>query len=229
MLTTQTTIPTDRPGRYLVQFCRHAAAMNRTGGGHRLPAHHPGAALASGDLQVDATWSDTEGEVVIAPWGRCSLRTSDAALHVRIDAADDDALHALQGVVTRDLERFGRRNRLTVAWPPATPLDADSPEPPPPGTATPPRRGHRATVLVVGLVILAIALHVAFGSTILTAGGWTTLPLGIILAMVAAKLLLIAFGRRLTRRGHGGHGGRLHPRLRRGAASPGINADGSGT
>ncbi|WP_433182689.1 DUF2218 domain-containing protein [Actinoallomurus sp. CA-150999] len=113
MPTSQATIEIDRPGRYLAQFCGHAAAMGRTGGGHRRRSHGAGAAGA-----VSAEWSDTHGIVTIAPWGRCSLEATDHTLNLRVDATDEDALRRIQEIVTRDLERFGRREKLTVAWQP---------------------------------------------------------------------------------------------------------------
>ena len=126
MPTSQATIETDRPGRYLAQLCRHAAAMGETGGGHRPRLHGghrrrvqgAGTAPASAELRVSAEWSDTHGIVTLAPWGRCSMEATDHTLTLRVDATDDDALQQIQEIVTRDLERFGRRGRLTVAWQP---------------------------------------------------------------------------------------------------------------
>src|SRR5262245_8360064 len=65
MLTSQTTIEIDRPSRYLVQLCRHAAAMGKTGGGHRPRNHAGGTALARGDLQVHAENDETHGVITI--------------------------------------------------------------------------------------------------------------------------------------------------------------------
>ena len=115
MLTSETTIRIDRPGRYLVQFCRHAAAMGRTGS-HGPRAH--AARDAGVELKVHAEYTETRGVVTISPWGRCALRATGDALTVRVDATDQDAMRRIQAIVTRDLERFGHRDDLTVTWPP---------------------------------------------------------------------------------------------------------------
>jgi hypothetical protein len=101
MLTSLAIVETDRPGRYLVQFCRHAAAMGKAGGGHGPRLHAAGAAPAAGALQVSAEWSDTHGVVTIAPWGRCLLRAAERTLTLRVDAPDQEALERIQRIVSR--------------------------------------------------------------------------------------------------------------------------------
>jgi hypothetical protein len=44
------------------------------------------------------------------------LQPADDHLLIRVDAPDAPALAAIQGVVGSHLERFGRRNELTVPW-----------------------------------------------------------------------------------------------------------------
>lgn len=122
MLTCETTIAVDRPGRYLGQLCRHAAAMGQTRGGHRPRNHATGAALASGEVEIHADSTGTSGVVTIAPWGGFTLEAGSGTLTIRVDATDHDALGRIQDIITRDLERFGRRSRLTVTWPPPRPL-----------------------------------------------------------------------------------------------------------
>lgn len=118
MLTCETTIAIDRPSRYLGQLCRHAAAMGEARGGHRPRNHATGAALASGEVEVHADCTGTSGVVTIAPWGRFTLEAGSGTLTISVDAADQDALRRIQDIITRDLERFGRRSGLTVTWPP---------------------------------------------------------------------------------------------------------------
>lgn len=182
MLTAHATAGVDRPGRYLVQFCRHAAAMGRTTGGHRPPPH---AAVAG--LQVSAEWTDTDGVVTFTPWGRCTLHATGTALTLRVDATDDDALHQIQDIIARDLHRFGRRQNLTITWQPS--LDGDA------GPAPPNRRRRGTTILITALVVLAAALHLGAAAGIL-AGGWPSLSADVLLALVAGKLLLMALGKR---------------------------------
>ena len=55
----QARIATDRPSRFLVQFCKHADAIGSRRG-HRLRMHG-GVAAARGEVTVGAHWSDTVG------------------------------------------------------------------------------------------------------------------------------------------------------------------------
>jgi hypothetical protein len=114
-------IPTDRASRFLVQFCRHAAAMGAGGHGRRMHAH---GAAGGREVQVTAERSDRGGgTVTFAPWGVCTLRASADTLTIRIDG-DDDGLARIRDVVTRDFARFSQRAPLTVTW-----TRADDPEP----------------------------------------------------------------------------------------------------
>jgi hypothetical protein len=116
MLTVEAQVETERPSRYLVQFCKHAAAM---GGGHRGPGMHLGDALARREVQVHADWSDTHGVVTFTPWGQCTITASADMLTLRVEAADEENLRKIQDIITRDLGRFGRRDGLAVNWQPA--------------------------------------------------------------------------------------------------------------
>ena len=108
-------IETGRASRYLVQLCRHATAM---GGehGHRPRIHGGGASAAMGEVRVHAEWSDTHAVVEFAPWGRCTAQADADALLLRIEATDEENLRRIQDVISRDFGRFGRQDRLTVAW-----------------------------------------------------------------------------------------------------------------
>jgi len=114
MLTAEARIDTERPSRYLVQLCKHAAAMGATQG--HGPRVHLRGLLARREVHVHAEWSDTQGTVTFTPWGRCTLTADATTLTVRIDAADEDDVHRIQDVITRNLNRFGRREHLTVQW-----------------------------------------------------------------------------------------------------------------
>ncbi|GAA4581398.1 DUF2218 domain-containing protein [Planotetraspora phitsanulokensis] len=108
----QAQIQTTRAGRYLVQFCKHAAAM---GGGHAARTHAHGSA-AHREVQVAAEWSDTSGTVTFTPWGQCTLVAEADGLTVRIEAPDEEGMIRIRDVVTRDFDRFGRRDSVTVTW-----------------------------------------------------------------------------------------------------------------
>jgi hypothetical protein len=110
VLTAEARVATDRAGRYLVQFCRHASAMGHAPGGH-----------GPGGVRVRAEWTDTAGTVTVTPWGRCTLVAEPTALVFRVTAASEADLRRLQEVVSRDVARFGRRDQLTVRWQPVHP------------------------------------------------------------------------------------------------------------
>ena len=105
-------IATPRASRYLVQLCSHAAAI--AAGDHPLRPDHAGA--AGRPTQLRAEWDDARGVLDFGAWGRAVLTADDAGLTVRIEASDDASLRAVQGTISRDLERFGRREQLQVIW-----------------------------------------------------------------------------------------------------------------
>jgi len=121
MLTAEAQIGTERPGRYLVQLCRHAGAMAGTRG-HQPRMHAGGDAAARREVQVHSEWSETSGCIRFDPWGQCRIAADAGRLILRVEATDDENLRRIQDVLTRDIDRFGRRDRLTVNWhPPETP------------------------------------------------------------------------------------------------------------
>jgi hypothetical protein len=107
---------TERASRYLVQFCKHAAAM-RSPRGHQ----HLRGILARQELQVHADWSHTHGAVTFTPWGQCTLTAGADTLTLRVEATDEDNLRKIQDIITRNLARFGRRDGVAVNWQPAHP------------------------------------------------------------------------------------------------------------
>jgi len=66
------------------------------------------------DIQ-QVEWSDTHG-ILDLGWGRCSMQADPGALTVRVEAADEESLRRVQGLITRNLERFGRREHLKLNW-----------------------------------------------------------------------------------------------------------------
>jgi hypothetical protein len=52
-------------------------------------------------------------------WGRCTLRAEPAILTLHAEAPDEELLRRLQERVAERLERFGRRDHLTVTWMPS--------------------------------------------------------------------------------------------------------------
>lgn len=109
MLTAETTIQTTNASRYLVQLCEHATKV-----GHGLRHLHTRMSHARPEvLAVD--WSDTHGILTLS-WGRCVLDADPTTLTVRVEADSEENLRRVQDLVAADLERFGRRDQLSVTW-----------------------------------------------------------------------------------------------------------------
>ena len=111
MLAAEAQVKTDDPGRYLTQLCRHAQQV------HRL-RHRP--RNLGGDGQPPpkvqhVECSETSGMISFG-WGRCTMQATPGTLTLRAEAADDESLQRVQDIVARDIERFGKRNQLTVSW-----------------------------------------------------------------------------------------------------------------
>jgi hypothetical protein len=198
MPTVEAQIDTERPSRYLVQFCKHAAAMGGRGHGHG-PRVHLGGPLARGEVQVQAEWSDTRGTVTFTPWGQCTLQADANTLTVRIEASNKEELGRIKDIITRDFARFSQRDPLTVTWhhPDTTDEEAGVLTPTHTGS-NPTRRGPRnpRTILLAAVAVLAIAVHLGLGGTVLANSKWTTGAVVIVLAIIAVKIALIIFGRR---------------------------------
>ena len=201
-------IETERSSRYLVQFCKHAAAMGR-GGGH-TPRMHLRDMMTRRELQVTAEWSETHGTVTLTPWGRCTLSAEVDSLTLLIEATDEDGLRQIRDVVSRDFERFSRRDPLTVTWLRSETSDA---EPlPETGTETgtetgaetgaatsPHRRGRRRTnlqtILLALAVMVIIGLHVGLAGTVVADSVWAGMATNVVVALVVLKVALIVLAR----------------------------------
>lgn len=194
MLIAEARVQTDRPSRYLVQLCRHAAAMPAIHS-RRPRTRTGGDASARHEVQLHAEWSDTQGTVTFAPWGRCTMQVSRTMLMLRVEATDEEHLRRCQEVVTRNLERFGRRDHLTVTWqqpaaPAAWPGDADPtdrPRPEHPAETALARRGRHTTMVLTTAgtlgIALAVALHLGLGAAMQAASrwlGWTAVGLAVV-------------------------------------------------
>jgi hypothetical protein len=199
MLTAEAQIDTERPSRYLVQFCKHAAAMGGAGG--HGPRVHLGGMLARREVQVHAEWSDTEGTVTFTSWGQCTMQARANTLTVRIEATDVENLRQIQEIVTGDFNRFSRRDPLTVNWrqpePPPVASGQEAPHSAPTPAGQPALRRwplNRRTIVLVVAAALAVAVHLGLGGAVLAGLPWTTGVADIVLAIVALKIVLIAFG-----------------------------------
>jgi uncharacterized protein len=90
-LTSQADVATDKPVPYMRQLCKHF--------GHK----------------VDAAFDDHSGYIQFE-LGRCDLRAGDGELHLTVSADDEESRERLRNVVGSHLERFGRRDELSVTW-----------------------------------------------------------------------------------------------------------------
>lgn len=102
MLIALARVETERPSRYLVQLCRHVNHANEA-----VPVR-PG-------MQPHAQWSDAHGVINVGS-GRCILDAKPGVLMLRVEAPDEQTLRRVKQGVADRLERFGRRDRLTVTW-----------------------------------------------------------------------------------------------------------------
>ena len=90
-LTSQATVATEKPVPYMRQLCKHF--------GHK----------------VDAAFDDDSGYINFEA-GRCDLRAADGELYLTVTAESEENRERLRHVVGSHLERFGRRDELSVTW-----------------------------------------------------------------------------------------------------------------
>ena len=119
MLTAEAVIQTEHPERYLARLGTHAAKM-RQHLGSRLRAH--GSGQTPPEMQ-HAEWSATSGTVRLN-WGGWTMQATPGTLTLRAEAADQASLQRIQDMLTTRLEKFGRREHLTVTWQPPGPPGA---------------------------------------------------------------------------------------------------------
>lgn len=159
-----------------------------------------------------AEWSDTAGIITFQPWGRCDVEVVEGALVLRVEGPDEDSVDRIQGVIDRNIGRFGRREQLAVRW--RDPLPSTDPAPQASEVRTGEHRRRRGRFLaaagVLG-VVLVVAAHVvmAGAAAVVTRWlGWTALGVAVVPVLIAgAHLLLpgVAFGlRRFLGRRRGG-------------------------
>lgn len=194
-------IETERASRYLRQLCKHADAMS--GRGSHTPGMHLHNKAVPGEVEVAAAWSDTDGTLTFTPWGQCTLAADTDTLTLRIAAADEDGLHHMRDVLTRDLERFSSRDPLTVTWRQPTTNEAAGLL----GTRGPAvrhRRGHRrtslSTILLVLVVILLIGLHVGLAGSIGAGSRLTGMVTNVVVGLVVLKIAVLVLVRFRMRR-----------------------------
>jgi hypothetical protein len=207
---TEARVPTDRPGRYLVQLCKHFSNKGRHLK-HRPRAHGPDAEASAErhglpEIQPDrihVEWTDTHGTLVL-PWGKVSLQAATDVLLLRVEAGNEQDAQRLRDLLTTHLHRFGRRDELQVTWESRgetgmRPAAGPGPAPAPAGQ-TPARRTHLAWAGLAVLAVLAITVHLGLAGAVLSAPHWTGWAVGAVLTAVAIKLAAVmVLGRRVHR------------------------------
>ena len=114
MLTAEADIQTEHAVRYLERVCGHAGKMGAIG--HRLG--HPQASHARGGGPPEVrhvACSGTERTVSLS-CGQWTMRALPGVLAIRAEAADEQSLRRIQVLLTARLQKFGRREHLTVTW-----------------------------------------------------------------------------------------------------------------
>jgi uncharacterized protein len=91
ILTSRADIATERPAPYMRQLCRHF--------GHK----------------ADSSFDDRSGYIQFE-FGRCDLQAADHELQMTVSADDVQSRQRMQNVIGSHLERFGKRDWLSVAW-----------------------------------------------------------------------------------------------------------------
>ena len=107
-------VQTSNAGRHLTRLCQHVGKMGRPQ--RHWPRAHGGSGGPPEVLRAEC--SQTEGLIVLN-WGRCALKAGPGSLTLRADAADEESLRRIQDMIAGRLEKFGRRENLSVTWRPA--------------------------------------------------------------------------------------------------------------
>jgi hypothetical protein len=95
--TARASVPTETPGRYVAQLCKHFA--------HRIPAEYD-----------PPTFEATRGRIEFPDAGVCELRAVPGSLELALTAKDEETLRRLEDVVAKHLARFAWREPPVVAW-----------------------------------------------------------------------------------------------------------------
>ena len=186
MLTAEAQVETERPGRYLVQLCRHASQM----GQHlrQRPRTHDGGDAPPEVQHVE--WSDTYG-IVRLSWGQWTMQTTPDTLTLRAEATDEENLRRIQDLVAARLEIIGRREHLKVNWQrfEAPTAQRGEGEHGRGATTSTPRWVKVFLVILVKLGFIALVLVVPSGLPLLVAGHGVAL----LVLLVAVAVTLLAY------------------------------------
>lgn len=187
MPSAQARVETARSSRYLVQLCQHIGHLSDPGRRlrHRPAASHGGDEQARREVRMSIVESSgTHAVVDFAPWGRCTMDATPHTLTLRVDAGNEENLRRLQEVLTRNVTRFGRRDRLEVIW-----------QSPDAGVALEPPRRRRGWVALLGIILVKLGIVAAV--LILPSGLALSLGAGhavaLLVLLVAAAVTALVF------------------------------------
>jgi hypothetical protein len=93
-------VETERASRYLDQLCRHVSKVSEE----------------HAQMQATVEWSEDRALIAFAWGSRCTLRAERGVLSLRAEAPDEESLRRVQDRMSERLERFGRRDQVTVSW-----------------------------------------------------------------------------------------------------------------
>lgn len=190
---TEAVIPTEHARKYLGQLCRHASKM--AGHSNTPPASHVPPASDSASAALHVACADASGTIRLGD-GLCILRASDSVLLLRIEAPTADGLRRLQKGISHRLQIFGHRERLMIPWETATAASTGLPEVSPSSIASPAqvivwwRSRLVRRIALVGVVALAVAVHLGLLGLTFGTVRWAEWGAGAIFAMVVLKVII---------------------------------------
>ncbi|CAM3419492.1 DUF2218 domain-containing protein [Stackebrandtia soli] len=91
MYTSVASVATDRGGRYIKQLCSHF------------------------NQKADSTFDEKTGHTVFA-FGEARMTAESETLELQVSAESEELLGRVEYVVADHLERFAKRDQLTVTW-----------------------------------------------------------------------------------------------------------------
>lgn len=84
-------VRTEKPVPYMRQLCKHFGHKN------------------------EASYGEDSGSIRF-PFGSCQLEAGDGVLVLGVDGEDAESLERMEQVIGSHLERFGKRDELSVTW-----------------------------------------------------------------------------------------------------------------
>jgi hypothetical protein len=199
MHTAQAHITTDRAERYLDQLCGHLGQMQHI---RHMPKTGHGAAGMPKVEHVQQAPGHAEVRFADGSW---TLRAAADSLMLRVEADDPAALERLKDAIATRIAKIGRRDGLTVAWHDAEGAEGqEAHDEPDTGRGdgqgkTPGKRRRWQRAGWFAMIGLVVAIHLGLIGSLLGSGRWQDAAADAILALLAVKIVLVAFHTKLGR------------------------------